>query len=122
MAERPEVDLSGGKYDDFETMLSQKLGLKVILMRGWRSPDSLFIAETDIMQANMYGAEEQKKEAREKFAKTEAAMLGEMRANLSDRDPQVGMELTDNDLRALQKTGHHAAGQPVIGQAGDRAH
>ena len=106
MAERPEVDLSGGKYDDFETMLSQKLGLKVILMRGWRSPDSLFIAETDIMQANMYGAEEQKKEAREKFAKTEAAMLGEKRANLSDRDPQVGMELTDNDLRALQKTGH----------------
>ena len=26
------------------------------------------------------------------------------------------------DTAALQKTGHHAAGQPVIGQAGDRAH
>lgn len=106
MAERPEVDLSGGKYDEFETMLSQKLGLKVILMRGWKTPESLLFAETDIMQANMYGTDEQKKEAREKFAKTEAAMLGAMRANLSDRDPQVGMELTDNDLRALQKTGH----------------
>lgn len=106
MTQRPEIDLSGGKYDEFETMFSEKLGLKVILMRGWKTPDSLFTAESDVMFANMYGSEDQKIAANEKFARTEAAVLGAMRANLADRDPLVGHQLTDNDLRALKKTGH----------------
>lgn len=106
MTERPEIDLSGGDYDAFETMLSKKLGLKVILIRDWKTPDSYYSASADITFAQMGSSQQKLDEAVAKFRKTEANMLGSMRANLFARDPQVGAELSDNDLRALQKTGH----------------
>lgn len=106
MAERPEVDLTGGKYDEFETLLSKKIGLKVILLRDWQTPDSYYSAKANISFAASGGSQEKYDAAKSAFAKVEAGVLASMRANLADRDPQVGHDLSDNDLRSLQAVGH----------------
>ena len=106
MANRPKVDLTGGKYDEFETMLSEKLGLKVILLRDWQTPDSYYSAKADISFAGSSGSREKVDAAKSDFAKVEARVLASMRANLAERDPQVGHDLSDNDLRSLQSVGH----------------
>lgn len=99
----PPVDLSGGKYDEFETMLSEKLGIKVILVRGWEMPDNYYLAEH---KRHFTTTQEAFDKARAEFAAVENSLLGSLRANIADRDRNVGHDLSDDDLRSLYKVGH----------------
>jgi hypothetical protein len=97
-------DLSQGKYDDCETHLSNVLGLKVMLVRGWERPEAYGFADMD--RWGLYENSPELAAAQENFEKVEATTLASLRANIADRDSEVGHELTDNDLRSLLTVGH----------------
>jgi len=100
---RPSVDLTGTSYDPLETELTQFLGLKVFLVRGWSGAGPLNQAETNLAFAR---TPEAHKEAKEEYVKAKEDMLASLRKNIAARDPSMGAEITDGELFALQQQGH----------------
>lgn len=98
-------DLSKGDYDDFEKQFSEKLDIKVILVRGFKTPTDYLRAEAKLTFAAQDG-EEAYAAAKKEFEAAENTLLGALRANIVARDSDVGHALSDNDLRSLQKLGH----------------
>ncbi len=101
--QKPLVDLTGTSYDALETDLTQFLGLKVILVRGWTDSGAFSQASAKLQFAR---TQEAREEALKDYHSTKDAMLGSLRANITACDPAVGAELSENDLFALQNTGH----------------
>jgi hypothetical protein len=103
--ERPKVDLTGCHYDALEKALTNHLNIKVILVKAWEASDSYHTAYAERIFAQ-YQSQQALDKAQAGFLKEEASMLGSLRSNIAARDPFVGVELSPNDLRSLQKAGH----------------
>lgn len=107
MDARPSsIDLSGKEYDALEKRLSQFLGIKVMLVRGWKTPNSYFRAESnyqiDRMSPGNYGI----KDAKQAFNDATQLLINSLRANILARDAELGTGISDAELLALQKVRH----------------
>ena len=102
----PKQTSPAGHYDALETALTNYLNIKVILIKGWQTPDSYYTAKANCDFARMDNSQEALDKAQVDFAKEESNMLGSLRSNIAARDPLVGTELSENDLRSLQGVGH----------------
>ncbi len=100
---KPEIDLSGTQYDPLETSLTQLMGLKTFLIRGWSGSGRFQQASAELQFARTQEAWEA---ARTKYFSAKEAMLGSLRANIAERDPALAAELSDKDLMSIQQVGH----------------
>jgi hypothetical protein len=100
---KKEIDLKGTHYDALETSLTQQLGLKVFLVRGWEGAGALDQASAQLQFAKTQEAWEA---ARENYNAAREAVIASLRANIAERDPALGAEITDNELLALRGVSH----------------
>lgn len=106
MSNRPYIDLTGCHYDDLETALTNYLGLKVILVKDWETPEVLEKAKADLLFAQLERDPSKTNVMEQVVAAAESSVSASLRANIAARDPFVGVELTENDLRSLRTCGH----------------
>ena len=100
--EKNFVDLSGTNYDPLETELTQFLGLKVFLVRGWSGADAFHQAQATLQFAHGEAWEQ----ARKDYLAAKEVMLESLRENIAARDPALGAALTADDLFSIHQTGH----------------
>ena len=100
---KTEIDLSGSSYDALETHLTQEMGLKVFLVRGWSGAGEFENANAKLQLAR---TQEAWATARTDYFAAKDAMLGSLRSNISSRDTAIGDALTEDDLMSLKQRGH----------------
>lgn len=115
-----DIDLSDGFYDHLEYRLSQFLGLKVLMVRGWKAPqicDYFNDGTTERFSSSDPEVQDLTRAVLEwtrKCAETpdpgphpaEEAAADSLRAYLQGRDPDLANELYDEEITALAKNGH----------------
>lgn len=115
------ADLSTGNYDDVEKNLSRELGVKVLLVRGWKQPETCGCEIKDGVETFSSDDPAEQELTRQMMAwwkkwnegdptrgerPEDIAARNTLRAYLYERDPAIGATIDDEEINSIVKEGH----------------
>lgn len=121
MTDHPAPDLSTGQYDSVEQKLSYELGIKVLLVRGWKRPETCGCEIKDgvpTFDSDDPAVQELTLQWMDWWRKWQAgdrtrgekpediAARNTLRAYLYDRDPVIGGTIEDEEVNSIFEQGH----------------